>query len=107
MRTEGDEEQNAQREKRAGDTGRDETSGTAVCAAVSGILYALAGWLLNQLSDEGRPGFSVQEFQLDSGDAALSWSGGAEAGAAFELTVIGLEQIAAKYPDRLEIFFQR
>lgn len=63
-----------------------------VCAAVSGLMYALSGYFLNTSR--------IQAFEnsLSSGHARLRWQGGAEAKAVFDLCVIGFLQIAAAHP---------
>lgn len=63
-----------------------------VCAAVSGLMYALSGYFLNTSR--------IQAFEniLLSGHARLRWQGGAEAKAVFDLCVIGFLQIEAAHP---------
>lgn len=64
-----------------------------VCAAISALLFAVAGYLENV-----RGTVQVGEVRLDSGDARLYWSGGARAEAAYELAAVGLCQLARRYP---------
>ena len=69
------------------------TGSQEACAAVSGLLYALSGYFLNNAS-------CIQAFEniLLSGHARLRWQGGVEAKAVFDLCVIGFLQIAAAHP---------
>ncbi len=78
---------------------RDHATGSPqVCAGVSAIVYALAGWLAN---------FGDPEHDtviLESGEAFFSIDSpkqGVEA--AFSLTIIGLLQIAKAHPDHLRV----
>jgi len=64
----------------------------AACAGVSALLCALCGYLRQDT------GTKLHRFRLESGDALLEFSGGERAAAAFELTTIGLRQIAIGYP---------
>lgn len=80
---------------------RDHATGSeAACAAVSGLMYALAGYLINA----EREGL-VQNVHghLSPGDAEQRWEGGAEANAVYDLVVIGLMQFARSYPQFVEI----
>lgn len=74
------------------------TGSPQVCAGVSAIVYALAGWLAN---------FGDQEQDtvlLDSGEAFFSVDSGLEGTkAAFDLAIIGLLQIAKTHPDHLRV----
>lgn len=66
------------------------------CAAVSALLYALAGYLTNAEQD----GKAQNVFtRLESGDAELRFCGGEAAQAAFRMAVIGLLQLAQAQPD--------
>ena len=76
------------------------TGSDAVCAAVSAIMYALAGWLIN--ADDGGKAYDVL-IDMSSGRAMLGWRGGAEADAVYNMVVIGLAQIAQSYPDYIQI----
>ncbi len=69
------------------------TGSPQVCAAISALVYALAGYLENV-----RGTVQVGESRLDSGDARLCWSGGTRAEAAYELAAVGLCQLAKRYP---------
>lgn len=69
-----------------------------VCAAVSGILYALLGWLENNPED-----VNAIDMDIKSGNAYIFCSGGEKTSAAFQMAIIGWEQIANEYPDHVVI----
>lgn len=70
-----------------------------VCAGCSGIVYALLGFLHNQRLADTRLMASVE-----SGETMILWSGGDTAvEAAFQMAVIGLAQIAQRYPDHVAV----
>ncbi len=73
------------------------TGSVEVCAAVSGILYALAGYLKNA------PEAEVMTFRLESGDVELDFTGAAGCAGAWEMALIGLKQIAQKYPEQVRV----
>lgn len=64
------------------------TGSEDVCAGVSAIVYALAGWAENYAESDVKTEF-------ESGDALVTFRGGSEAEAAFDMAVIGLKQIEA------------
>lgn len=70
-----------------------------VCSGVSAVVYALLGFLHNSPDSENRLTASA-----DSGEAMIFWRGTDEGtAAAFHMAVIGLAQIAQKYPDYVSI----
>lgn len=71
------------------------TGSVEVCAAVSCLIYSLAGYIRSS------PGAAVECLELASGKAVLAFRGGAEAKGAFEAAVVGLLQLAAQYPEQL------
>lgn len=71
-----------------------------VCAAVSGIVYALCGYLKN-LEAAGQQ-VELGAFMLESGAAEIEAKGEA-AWQPFGMAAVGLMQIAAKYPDKVHI----
>lgn len=73
------------------------TGSEKVCAAVSGLVYALAGYLHNAT------GVDVRAESLESGDAVIEFWGDQMAVGAFLCTVIGLGQIARQYPDYVDM----
>ncbi len=76
------------------------TGSEAVCAAVSALVYALAGYLMNL---ERHGSAQVHTRRLDSADAEIEAGGGEAVRAAFELTCVGLRQIAERYGDFLRV----
>lgn len=78
------------------------TGSPEVCAAISGILYALAGYVRN--ADDGST-LAYYE-RLESGIVDLSFRGGPGAEGAFDMAVIGLKQIEAQYPDFLRVEYR-
>ena len=69
-----------------------------VCAGVSATVYNLLGWLENH-GDE----LEYIQTSVDSGDVEIVCEGGENVATVFELTAIGLEQIAQRYPDCVDI----
>lgn len=70
----------------------------AVCAAASGIVYALAGYLANE-----REKVETEAVRLESGNACLRFRGGERAEAAYRMTMIGLLQIEKKAPEYIQV----
>lgn len=75
------------------------TGSEEVCAGVSAIVYALAGWVNNYASDN-------VVIELESGDARIVFSGGSEAEAAFDMAVIGLKQIELGHKKSVSVRFE-
>ncbi len=72
------------------------TGSPQVCAGVSAIVYALAGWLAN-FGDRER-----DTVILESGEAFFSVDGPKESvKTAFDMAIIGFLQIAKTHPDYL------
>lgn len=69
------------------------TGSEAMCAAVSCLAYTAAGWARNHAQ--------VHEERLEDGEACLCFSG-AEARTVFQVLRIGLLQLAASDPERLQ-----
>lgn len=67
-----------------------------VCAAISGILYALKGYLLNAEAD-------IKQADLSEANAHIVFYGGLEAKSVYQMTVIGLAQIANSFPEYASI----
>ena len=77
---------------------RDHAVGSpTVCAAVSGLVYALAGYLAND------DAVTLLEQRLEPGDARLRWRGDADSLTALRTCVIGLLQIEKAEPDHLSV----
>lgn len=69
-----------------------------VCAGTSAIVYSLLGWLENHKHELP---FLIRHER--SGEALIFCRGGGEADTAFQMAVIGLAQIAQKYPDHVAV----
>ena len=77
-----------------GHAGYSDSGTDIVCAGASAVVYALLGFLHNVRDKENRLTVSVE-----SGETMVLWRGNqAEVAAAFHMAVIGLAQIAQKYP---------
>lgn len=80
------------------------TGSREVCAAVSGIVYALGGYLKNL---EQRRAVEMGTFLLESGAAEIeAYSIGPQPDAAqhaFGMTAVGLMQIEKKYPKQVTV----
>lgn len=70
-----------------------------VCAAISGILYALLGYVKNA-QDESTIAYSDR---ISSGDVAIDFRGGKNAEAVYDMTLIGLLQIEKSYPEHIHV----
>ena len=82
----------------AGHAGHAKHGDDIVCAGVSATVYNLLGWLENH-SEE----LEHIQTSVDSGDVEIVCIGGENVATAFELTAIGLEQIAQRYPECVDI----
>ena len=78
------------------------TGSPEVCAAISGIVYSLAGYLANAERD-GRA--EVYTMDLDAGKVLIHCHGDAGTAGACEMAVIGLRQLEKQYPELLQISF--
>lgn len=77
------------------------TGSVEVCAAVSGLLYALAGFLQNR-----RDAARDVHIKLESADAEIRFCGDEVADAVFILTVIGLAQLEASTPEYIAVDYK-
>ena len=71
------------------------TGSDKVCAAISGLLFALAGYAENRRLT---PGVQVWTMRLEKGDAVIDYTGDQEAVGAFLAVAVGLLQIARDNP---------
>lgn len=71
-----------------------------VCAAVSCLAYTLAGFLTNA---EAAGDADVEALVLEPGCVRIHARGGARAEAAWEMTTIGLRQLAQRYPQGVQV----
>ena len=70
-----------------------------VCAGCSGVVYALLGFLHDHEGADLRLTASVE-----SGQTLIHWRGGETAvEAAFQMALIGLAQIARRYPGHVQV----
>ena len=69
-----------------------------VCAGASSLVYALLGWLENNSEDLEYVNADVHE-----GDVKIACEGGEKTAAVFEMTAVGLLQLADSYPDHVAI----
>ena len=79
----------------SGHAGYSEGGADSVCAAVSGLFYALVGYLSNVKKE----GLVIRSMASGSGDVECSEEGEE----AMKLAFIGLLQIALGYPDHLSV----
>ncbi len=80
--------------KMSGHAGYSRSGGDIVCAAVSGIFYALIGYLANEGAD-----LSIN--RLSGGDVDIDCS--ASGAPAMRLAYIGFLQIALSYPGTVDV----
>lgn len=66
------------------------TGSAETCAAVSCLVYTLAGWLRNAAP-------TMHEARLDDGDASICFRGGEAAEAVFDMICVGFLQLQAQY----------
>ncbi|MBD5161432.1 MAG: ribosomal-processing cysteine protease Prp [Oscillibacter sp.] len=76
------------------------TGSEAGCAFISGILYALAGYLSNA---EAEGCARIGRMKLEPGDVSIRAQGGERIQAAFDMAVIGLLQLEKQYPELVRV----
>lgn len=70
-----------------------------VCAGCSGVVYALLGFLHHQRRADAR-----LTARVERGETTILWRGGeAAVEAAFQMALIGLAQIARRYPQHVRV----
>lgn len=67
------------------------------CAFLSGVVYALAGFLVN----EGT--VTVERCRLEPGDVDIRFRGGTEAEVAFRMAAAGLCQLEGSFPQLVRV----
>lgn len=82
-----------------GHAGYDEYGRDIVCAGVSAIVQALMGWIENNPCCA-----ECVSTDETSGEMIIACCGGEDVEAVFNMTVIGLEQIAEAYPNHMNIY---
>lgn len=73
------------------------TGSTEFCAAISGILYSLAGYLVNE------KGIQVDRCKMEPGNVELQAQGGIRAETAYEMAVMGLKQLEKSDPKLVKV----
>lgn len=73
------------------------TGSPEVCAAVSGLLYALAGYAQNE------KGVGRLHGRIEPGDFSLTFDGDERAEAVYSMTLIGLFQIEKSHPEYIKV----
>lgn len=69
-----------------------------VCAGVSAIVYSLLGWLENNAYD-----VTTCDYDAAGGDVHIYCEGTEKLESVMDMVIIGLEQIAYRYPDNVII----
>ena len=82
----------------AGHAGYSDHGNDIVCAGVSAITFTLLGFLENHKDD-----IESASAQTQSGYACIEGKGGETVALAFDMALIGLQQIAMKYPKHVTI----
>ena len=75
------------------------TGSVEACAAVSCLVYTLAGWLHNAA-------VLVVKEKLEDGDALIQFHGGDAAETAFDMITVGFLQLQAQYGDYIAVDFR-
>lgn len=74
-----------------------------VCAAISSILFSLAGWLENARANPAKHWIECFTCRMESGDVMLDFAGDDDMAVAFDLAVIGLLQLEKAYPELIQV----
>lgn len=74
------------------------TGSVEACAAISGILYALAGYMANAAQERY---VEFYTWEVESGEVTMDFNGDEGTDAAFEMAVIGLLQVAKAHPEQV------
>lgn len=75
------------------------TGSVEACAAVSCLVYTLAGWLRNT-------SVLVLKAELNDGNAQIQYHGGAAAETAFDMICVGFLQLQEQYGDFISVDFR-
>ena len=75
------------------------TGSVEACAAVSCLVYTLAGWLRNA-------SILVVKEKLEDGDALIQFHGGDAAETAFDMICVGFLELQAQYGDYISVDFR-
>ena len=72
------------------------TGSTETCAAISTLLFTLAGWLHNATTH-------IVRENLNPGDAMIEFVGGSNAETAFDMVFVGFLQLEKSQPDAIHV----
>lgn len=75
------------------------TGSVETCAAVSCLVYTLAGWLRNT-------SVLVLKSKMEDGDALIRFHGGDAAETAFDMICVGFLQLQQQYPEYISVEFR-
>lgn len=75
------------------------TGSVEACAAVSCLVYTLAGWLRNT-------SVLVLKSKLEDGDALIQYHGGAAAETTFDMICVGFLQLQEQYGEYITVDFR-
>ena len=75
------------------------TGSVETCAAVSCLVYTLAGWLRNT-------SVLVLKETLEDGSATIQFQCGAAAETAFDMIAVGFLQLQKQYPEYISVDFR-
>ncbi len=70
---------------------------TEVCAAITGLLYSLGGYLKNTCPQ------GITKWRMESGDVVLECKKTGGVDAAFTMAAIGLMQLEKQYPQYIRV----
>lgn len=73
------------------------TGSVAGCGYISGILYSLVGYLVNERE------VCLDRRRMEPGDVVLRFRGGERARAAYDMAVIGLKQLERSHPELIRV----
>ncbi len=73
------------------------TGSVGGCGYISGVLYALVGYLVN----EGE--IQVDGWEMEPGDVVLRFRGGERAEAAYGMALMGLKQLEQSHPELIQV----
>lgn len=71
-----------------------------VCAGISALTYTLIGFIENHAED-----LQTRDIRAESGRVFITCTGNETIDTAFDMTLLGYEQIAAKYPDNVSVTY--
>lgn len=83
-----------------GHAGYDEHGHDIVCAGISAITYTLLGFIENHVED-----LQSRDISVESGSVFIICTGNETIDTAFDMALLGYEQIAAKYPNNVSVTY--